>query len=265
MADAAINDTVAMMCVAVGIILWTLSPFAERRAGDEGALSVLAGGYALFLTAAFLLHISRQAIERHWLGLELVPETLVGWGFVAYVFYAYGARLDFAEDLNFPTGKHCVPKLVIGRPHNAAPHNKRSIRTRLEVKARAFPTDCDLRVGVSASGRAYYGFHWETGKPQVSPYLFISCVKRGNECVPLASVNGTCLITDGPVKAQVEHAISYSGDTVIVRSTVSAAVGASGGSAGASAFGVGVSFGLPANSKEFREEMGTFVWRCIPG
>lgn len=249
----------AMALLLIGVLLWTATPLAERFAGGLAASSALLGGAFVLVASALLPAVASQG------GLAAEPASalslaLLVWGAVAYALF-WSVPEPLAPPFE-PPQRHCVPKLIFGA-RKAYHDRKRNLRTRLQVDFDVVPTNSRLHVRARAAGRAYYGLYFVRRALEVVPDVEIACVVAQNQaCRAVANVLDVLERNESPLSVAVDHAIAASSDEVSIRVTMVGAVGASGGSIGASGFGFGGSIGLTGAAMSFKVPMGTFVWRC---
>jgi hypothetical protein len=256
MTDSIQLQSLAEVLLLLGLLLWVFSPVFERIAGDPGAISSLIGGY-LALGASVLFGSVAP-------GLPLVAYcavVIIFWGAVTYVLFLSGR--DEPRKRPSEGATHCVPKLIHGSPKSYDDHKWR-IRARLTVAFEVVPSNCKLAIYASATGRAYYGVYFARRPLDLTPHVEIVCVPGKNgTCVALAQISPPTQKQDSPLTLQVDHTISQSSEDVTIRTTITAAVSASGGGIGVSAVGVGGSVSLTSAAIAFQVPMGTFLWRCV--
>ena len=248
------TDNVAVSLLAVGVLLWAMAPVFEALAGDRGALSALIAGYALLLSSTTLSFLAETHIATHYLSI-----SVLGWGIGTYI--AFLATPEGKPPKFYSSDRHCAPTLIHGTPKHYSDH-KWKIRARLTVDFDVVPTSCSLSVSVWASGRAYYGLYFTKESFPLQPSVDVVCIEIADgSCRALGQITGEIERNESPLLLRVDHAISESSDELNVRTTITAAVAASGGSLGAS-YVAGASVGLPNAALSFQVPMGTFFWRC---
>jgi hypothetical protein len=258
MANELIPQYLDIWLLIAGVSLWLASPLFERAAGEQATVGALLGGTVALASAALVAVFLTLNPAFAW-----TATAFLCWGALVYGAFWLMPEEPAPKDLSL--ADHCKPKLIFGESHFLMDH-KWTLRTRLTAKFEVKPSDCRLAVSAWAYGRVFYGLFY-TGRPlALTPTVDIVCsTVKGGGCKALAYVSAATLRAESPVQLQVQHDIKEDDDEVTVRTTMTASVGASGGSIGASAAGFGGSIGLTSAGLTFQQAMGMFRWRCEAG
>src|SRR5438477_1316516 len=115
MLDLTSTDTVAVLLLAIGVLLWALAPVFEAMAGDRGALGAAIGGYAFLLGSTTLSFLGETHISTYYLST-----SVLAWGIGTYI--AFLITPESRPPKFSSPDRHCAPKLISGSSRSYSDH-----------------------------------------------------------------------------------------------------------------------------------------------